>query len=165
MNLTILRTGKTRINLFIYSRNNQSLQRQYHQIHHSRYSEVPFPFKITVFWDKTLYSPADRNPEDGGSRLIGNLYTYLPNYMVPNPTRQLSLYHREKYLTIFHFISFHTSRDSAVGIATGYGLDSRRLGVRVPAGPRFFFLPRSPGRFWGPPSPLSNRYRGLFLRV
>jgi hypothetical protein len=30
------------------------------------------------------------------------------------------------------------SRDSAVGIATGYGLDDQGVGVRVPVGPRFF---------------------------
>jgi hypothetical protein len=35
------------------------------------------------------------------------------------------------------------SRDSVVGIATGYGLDNRGVGVRVPVGSRifsFFFL-------------------------
>jgi hypothetical protein len=30
------------------------------------------------------------------------------------------------------------SRDSAVGIATGYGLDDREVGVRVPVGSRIF---------------------------
>jgi hypothetical protein len=30
------------------------------------------------------------------------------------------------------------SRDSSVGIATGYGLDGRRVGVRVPVGARIF---------------------------
>jgi hypothetical protein len=30
------------------------------------------------------------------------------------------------------------SRDSSVGIATGYGLDDRRIGVRVPVGSRIF---------------------------
>jgi hypothetical protein len=32
------------------------------------------------------------------------------------------------------------SRNSAVGIATGYGLDSRGVGARVPVGERFFPL-------------------------
>jgi hypothetical protein len=30
-----------------------------------------------------------------------------------------------------------SSRDSAIGIATGYGLDGRGVGVRVPVGARF----------------------------
>jgi hypothetical protein len=33
------------------------------------------------------------------------------------------------------------NRDSAVGIATGYGLDDKRVGVRVPVGARFFSSP------------------------
>jgi hypothetical protein len=54
------------------------------------------------------------------------------------------------------------SRDSAVGIATGYGLDDRGVGVRVPVGSRIFSSPRSPHRLCGTPSLLSNGYRGLF---
>jgi hypothetical protein len=50
----------------------------------------------------------------------------------------------------------HTrSRDSAVGIATGYRLDG---GVRVPVGIRFFSSPRRPERLCSPPN------RGLFPR-
>jgi hypothetical protein len=41
----------------------------------------------------------------------------------------------------------HTSRDSVVGIATGYGLNGRGVGVRVPIGVRFFSSPRRPGWF------------------
>jgi hypothetical protein len=54
------------------------------------------------------------------------------------------------------------SRDSAVGIATGYGLDDGRIGVRVPVGSRIFSFLRIPDRLWGPPNLLSNGYRGLF---
>jgi hypothetical protein len=36
------------------------------------------------------------------------------------------------------------SRDSAVGIATGYGLDDQGVGVRVPVGSRIFSSPRRP---------------------
>jgi hypothetical protein len=42
------------------------------------------------------------------------------------------------------------SRGSAVGIATGYGLDDRGVGVRVPVGSRIFSSPRRPDRLWGP---------------
>jgi hypothetical protein len=41
------------------------------------------------------------------------------------------------------------SQDSAVGIATGYGLDGRAVGVRVPVGGRFFSSSRHPDQFWG----------------
>jgi hypothetical protein len=37
-------------------------------------------------------------------------------------------------------------RDSAVGIASGYGLDNRGVGVRVPVGSRIFSSPRRPDR-------------------
>jgi hypothetical protein len=52
------------------------------------------------------------------------------------------------------------SRDSVVGIATGYGLDDRGVGVRVSVGSRIFSSPRRPDRLWGPPNLLSNGYRG-----
>jgi hypothetical protein len=51
-------------------------------------------------------------------------------------------------------------RDSAVGITTGYGLDDREVGVRVPVGSRIFSSPCRPDRLWGPPGLLSSGYRG-----
>jgi hypothetical protein len=56
------------------------------------------------------------------------------------------------------------SRDSAVGIETGYGQDDREVRVRVPVEARIFSSPRRPDRFWSPPSHLSNGYRGIFPR-
>jgi hypothetical protein len=45
---------------------------------------------------------------------------------------------------------------------TGYGLNVRGVGVRVPVGSRIFSL-HSPDRLWGPPSLLSNVYWDCFL--
>jgi hypothetical protein len=44
------------------------------------------------------------------------------------------------------------SRDSSVGIATGYGLDDQGGGVRVPVGSKIFTSPYRQDRFWGPPN-------------
>jgi hypothetical protein len=41
------------------------------------------------------------------------------------------------------------SRDSVVGIATGYGLDDREVGVRVAIGFRIFSSPCRLDRLWG----------------
>jgi hypothetical protein len=59
----------------------------------------------------------------------------------------------------------NVSRDSVVCIATGYGLDDRGLGLRVPLGSRLFCPSRRPDWLWSPPNLLSNGYRGFFLRV
>jgi hypothetical protein len=67
---------------------------------------------------------------------------------------------------IIHFSSFKldTSAQLFHGIATGYGLDDRGVGVQVQVGPRIFFSARRPDRLRGPPNLLSNGYRGLFPR-
>jgi hypothetical protein len=62
-----------------------------------------------------------------------------------------------------HFYVRHRigwSRDSVVGIATGYGLDDQEVGVRVTVGSRIFSSPRRPDRLWGTPNLLSNGYWG-----
>jgi hypothetical protein len=41
------------------------------------------------------------------------------------------------------------SGDSVVGIATGYGLDDRGVGVRVPVGSRIFTSRSRPNWLWG----------------
>jgi hypothetical protein len=56
------------------------------------------------------------------------------------------------------------SRNSAVGIATGYVLDDRGIGVRVPVGSRILSSPRRPDRLWCPPTLLSNEYLRFFPR-
>jgi hypothetical protein len=49
------------------------------------------------------------------------------------------------------------SRDSSVGIATGYGLDDRGS---IPGSERFFSTQQRPDRIWGPPSLPSNGCQG-----
>jgi hypothetical protein len=51
------------------------------------------------------------------------------------------------------------------GIATGYGLDDRGVGVRFLVGSRIFSSPRRPDRLWGPTNLLFNGYRGKSGRV
>jgi hypothetical protein len=51
---------------------------------------------------------------------------------------------------------------SVVGIATGYYLDDRGVGVRDPIALRIFSCPRRPDRLWSPPSLISNEHHGLF---
>jgi hypothetical protein len=56
------------------------------------------------------------------------------------------------------------SRDSAVGIATGYELDDEGVGVRLQVGSRIFYSLRRPKGLWDPLSLLSSGYRGSFPR-
>jgi hypothetical protein len=67
----------------------------------------------------------------------------------------------KRWLTFTGLYGITRSQDSAVSIATGYGLDDRVVEVRVPVGSRIFSSPRRPDRLWGPPNLLSNGYRGL----
>jgi hypothetical protein len=75
--------------------------------------------------------------------------------------------HSSEYFHIIIIIIIRSSSkswDSAVSIATGYGLDDQGVGVRVPVGARIFTPPCRSDRLWGPRSLLSNGYRGLFPR-
>jgi hypothetical protein len=59
-----------------------------------------------------------------------------------------------------HINKSFKSRDSIVGIATGYGLDDQGVGVRVPVGARIFSSPCHPDWLRGPRSLLSSVYWG-----
>jgi hypothetical protein len=65
-------------------------------------------------------------------------------------------------VTLIKYYIFLPSRDSAVGIATGCGMDNRRFGIRVPVGSRIITSPCRPDRLWGPPNLLYKGYRELF---
>jgi hypothetical protein len=53
--------------------------------------------------------------------------------------------------------------DSSVGIAPGYGLDDRGVGVRVPVRLRIFSSPRRPDRLWVHLTSYPMGTRGSFL--
>jgi hypothetical protein len=44
------------------------------------------------------------------------------------------------------------SRDSSVGVATGYELDDQGVRIRVPVRSKIFSSPRRPDRLWAPPA-------------
>jgi hypothetical protein len=57
------------------------------------------------------------------------------------------------------------SRDSVVGIATGYGLDDGGVGVRVPVGSSIFSSPRRPERLWSPTNLSYGKPGALSLEI
>jgi hypothetical protein len=67
-------------------------------------------------------------------------------------------------LLLLLLLLLQMSGDSVVGIATGYGLDDRGVGVRDPIGSRIFTPRCSPDRLWDPPNLLSYGNRGHFPR-
>jgi hypothetical protein len=84
-------------------------------------------------------------------------YLYIPSQILPR---------RSAVLVSFLHPSFCPSSsvgslDIAVVVTTGYGLDDRGVGVRVPVGSRIFSSPSRPDRLWGPPCLLSNGYWGF----
>jgi hypothetical protein len=57
----------------------------------------------------------------------------------------------------FHFV---LKFSSVAGIATGYGLDDRELGVRVPVESNIFTSSRHPDRLWGSTQPRIQLVQG-----
>jgi hypothetical protein len=81
------------------------------------------------------------------------------NLVSDSVLRQISPTH---FVTTFILNMHFKSRGSAVGIATGYGLDDRGIGVRILVRSRIISSPYRPDRLWGPPNLVSNGYQGLF---
>jgi hypothetical protein len=87
---------------------------------------------------------------------------FVKNYANYTSVLEAQNYIRTETCNIIVSISFHVSRDSAVSIATGYGLVDWEVGVRVPVGSRIITSPCRPDRLWGPTNLLYNGYRELF---
>jgi hypothetical protein len=94
-------------------------------------------------------------------------------WMLSNDTGPVAVYFGNLYvqssptkLSTFFILFLSTSFlwVNAVGIATGYWLDGRGVGVRVLVASRIFTSPCRPDRLWGRTNCLSNGYRVLFLR-
>jgi hypothetical protein len=69
-------------------------------------------------------------------------FLFVSSYLARNSHRTLG--------DVMKLEEYPWTRDSSVGVVSGYGLDDRVVGVPVPVGPRIFSSPR-PDRLWGPP--------------
>jgi hypothetical protein len=86
----------------------------------------------------------------------------IPNTIIK---RELPVAHTSSLTNLLLLLPLeYGSRDSAVDIATGCGLDDRGFGVRVPAALRIVSSFRHPDRLWGPRSLLTNGYLGPGVR-
>jgi hypothetical protein len=102
----------------------------------------------------------------GGTRIdwsIGKTYWDFHRFFAG----RLLIWHLDnnKHITALFTSNLTTgSPGSAVGIATGYGLDDRGVVVKVPVWSRMFTTPYSSDWNWVPPSLLYSGYWGLFQR-
>jgi hypothetical protein len=138
--------------------------------------------KSTIFWDIMPCSPLEVNRHFGGthslrfqcrvSRIISSCSSFHTGVFFvlfdPKnvPPKRRMIFNRLHIVISRKIIFFNftvLSRDSSVGIATGYVLDDRGVGVRVPVGSRIFSSPRHPDWLWGPPILPCIGYQGLFL--
>jgi hypothetical protein len=121
------------------------LIRRCNALHDSEPRMTVLPKEIINLTDPSL--PAPLVLLSGISR--GNIYTQTARWSHNPP---FIFWNKEGRLE---------SRDSSVSIVTGYGLDDRGVGVRVPVALRIFSSPRRPDRFSGPSSVLTYRNRGV----
>jgi hypothetical protein len=122
--------------------------------------------KHTIFCDVTPCSPVEVHRRFRGTYCIHLQGSSVPTFLYKTPLFRLILLYLSSF-TSFMLFDFRYAIRSAyrvVGIATGYGLDDRGVGVRVPVGSRIFSSPHRPHQLWGPPNLLSNGYRGLIRR-
>jgi hypothetical protein len=106
--------------------------------------------KSPIFWDIMPYSPYKVN------RRFGGTCRHFQGGIIGQATNQLESGSLQVRLTFSELHCVIKSRNRAVGIATGYGLDDQGVGVRVPVGTRIFNFPCRPDRLCGPPGLLSN---------
>jgi hypothetical protein len=132
------------------------------------FSETSLEFQRTT----RRYIPEDRTPHN---RRCENLKSYNVN-LICRGSLEGATSCSSRGLLLFYVITFYKwhlnytsmayityrSRDSAVGIATGCGLEDWEFGVRVLVESRIFSSPHPPVRFWGLPSLLPNGYWGPF---
>jgi hypothetical protein len=62
--------------------------------------------------------------------------------------RKSNIYYTTVQQLSYQYTFMYGPMDRSVGIATGYGLDDRGVGVRVPGGSRIFSSPRRPDWLW-----------------
>jgi hypothetical protein len=110
----------------------------------------------------------ERNDFQGKEQVLLLVYKYDSCFHVQSLvlftdfTRRGLLLKRRLIKNLKNSFMEKVSRNSAVGITTGYGLDDREVGVRVPVGSRIITSPCRPDRLWGPSNLLYNGYRELF---
>jgi hypothetical protein len=127
-----------------------------------------------MYWHLTV--------EHGGRRFFRNVGTFLPELTVSHSRRQYysvkcidrnKKFNWNKYMEINNiiinmYIDTVTNNSfgygSEFGIATGNGLDDRRVGVRVAVKLIIFSSLCRPNRLWDPSSLVSKGHKWLLLR-
>jgi hypothetical protein len=125
---------------------------------------IAFRFQFPVVWRAAVMSQhlLTKQPNLGGFHFIVFCFNsfWLKQVQSRNPHFTRIYIFTRRYLKCF-FLSVCRSRVSSGSIVSDYGLDG--LGSIPGRGKGFFLYPLCPDRLWGPPSLLSNGYRGRVL--